>query len=71
MSQMLKRVVPRAAHGTALLGSVTGEIPIRAIAALGLGPGPLLRSADGHGGVGHEGFHGITTHSPHQAYSSR
>ena len=45
MSQFTKREVPRAAHGTALLGRGTGGSPIRAIAALGLGLGPSLRSA--------------------------
>src|SRR6218665_4164619 len=45
MGQKLKREVPRAAHGTALLGTGTGGSPTRAIASLGLGIGPSLRSA--------------------------
>jgi hypothetical protein len=45
MSQMLKREVPRAAQATALLGVGTGDFSIRAIASLGLGIGPSLRSA--------------------------
>ncbi|RCW69140.1 hypothetical protein DES41_10611 [Pseudorhodoferax soli] len=45
MSQFTKREVPRAAQATALLGVGTGGTPTRAIAALGLGFGPSLRSA--------------------------
>ena len=52
MSQLLKREVPRAAQATALLGVGTGGTPTRAIAALGLGFGPSLRSAWDNGKAG-------------------
>ncbi|WP_170168420.1 hypothetical protein [Pseudorhodoferax soli] len=47
MSQFTKREVPRAAQSTVLLGVGTGGTPTRAIAALGLGLVPSLRSAAG------------------------